>query len=143
MVQKKCFNQLINHCKFILIVIKSNYKNQKRGIEMATITDIFHQFASAAIGELFEKGYLLDNLDWDVKAQKYTLRIRGAERQPMVAVGLITFSSKNNKIIVIDAVTQTKSDFEIVILNGKNNIEDFLKFICNWAQELRTISAYK
>lgn len=110
---------------------------------MATKTDIFHQFALQAIRELSEKGYLLNNLDWDVKAQKYTLRIRGADRRPMVAVGLITFSLKSNNIIVIDAVTHEKCNFEILEVNGKGNLDDFLKFMCEWAQKLREISAYK
>ena len=110
---------------------------------MATKTNIFHQFSSAAIGELFNKGYLLDALDWDVKAQKYTLRIRGKDRKPMVAVGLITFSLKSNKIIVIDAVTHEKNQFEIVELNNKSNITEFLSFICDWAQKLRETAAYK
>ncbi len=38
---------------------------------MSTKTNAFHQFAAIAIGELFDKGYLLNPLDWDVKAQKY------------------------------------------------------------------------
>lgn len=110
---------------------------------MATKTNIFHHFASAAISELFDKGYLLDDLDWDVKAQKYTLRIRGVDRRPMVAVGLITFSLKNNKIIVADAVTGEKNNFEILEVNSKSNLDDFLKFICEWAQKLRENAAYK
>lgn len=107
---------------------------------MATKTNVFHQFAAIAICELSEKGYLLNPLDWDVKAQKYTLRIRGADRRPMVAVGLITFSAKSNKIVVYDAVTGVKDEFaglEIV------NRDAFLSFICTWAQKLREIAAYK
>ena len=30
----------------------------------------------------------------------YTLRIRGTDQRPMVAVDLITFSARNNKIVV-------------------------------------------
>ena len=110
---------------------------------MSTKTNIFHRFSSLAISELFDKGYLLNDLDWDVKAQKYTLRIRGADRKPMVAVGLITFSAKKYKIIVIDAVTHEKSEFEIVEANGQINKDDFLCFICDWAQRLRETAAYK
>ncbi len=51
----------------------------------------FHKYASVAIGSLSDNGYLLNDLDWDVKGQKYTLRIRGADRQPMVGVGVTTF----------------------------------------------------
>ena len=107
---------------------------------MATKTNAFHQFAAIAIEELFDKGYLLNPLDWDVKAQKYTLRIRGADQRPMVAVGLITFSARNNKIVVYDAVTGEKDEFEGVESTNRNA---FLAFICAWAQKLRDVSAYK
>ena len=110
---------------------------------MATKTNVFHQLSSLAISELFDKGYLLNGLDWDVKAQKYTLRIRGADRKPMVAVGLITFSLKNNTIIVIDAVTGEKSEFELIEMNGQSNTDNFISFICDWAQKLRETAAYK
>ena len=107
---------------------------------MATKTAIFHQLAFFAIFELLDKEYLLNTLDWDVKAQKYTLRIRGADKRPMVAVGLITFSAKNNKIFVYDAVTGEKDEFEGV---ESTNRDAFLDFICTWAQKLRDISAYR
>ncbi len=108
---------------------------------MATKTSIYHRLASLAIVELSEKGYLLDDLDWDVKSQKYTLRIRGADRKPMVAVGLITFSLKNNRIVAVDAVTGEKSNFEI--LESDRNTADFLQFACAWAEKLREEAAYK
>lgn len=107
---------------------------------MATKTAVFHQLTSLAISELSDKGYLLDTLDWDVKSQKYTLRIRGADRRPMVAVGLITASWKSNKMIVIDAVTGEKDEFEGI--DGTNK-DAFLAFICAWAQKLRDVSAYR
>lgn len=107
---------------------------------MATKTQVFHQFAAAAIGELSDKGYLLDPLDWDVKAQKYTLRIRGEDRRPMVAVGLITFFAKSNKIVVYDAVTGEKDEFEGLETANK---DAFLTFVCTWAQKLRETAAYK
>jgi len=110
---------------------------------MSTKTNIFHRFSSLAISELFDKGYLLNDLDWDVKAQKYTLRIRGADRKPMVAVGLITFSLKTNTIIVIDAVTHEKSEFELIETNGQSNTDSFISFICDWAQKLREAANYK
>ena len=110
---------------------------------MATKTNVFHQLSSLAIRVLFDKGYLLNDLDWDVKAQKYTLRIRGADRKPMVAVGLITFSLKNNTIIVIDAVTHEKSEFKLIEMNGQSNTDSFIRFICDWAQKLRETAAYK
>ncbi len=110
---------------------------------MATKTSIFHRLASSAIAELFDKGYLLDDLDWDVKGQKYTLRIRGADRRPMTAVGLITFSLKSSKVIVIDAVTGEKSEFKIIKTGDRINADEFLVFICGWAQELRETAAYK
>lgn len=107
---------------------------------MATKSAVFHQLASLAISELFDKEYLLNPLDWDVKAQKYTLRIRGEDRRPMVAVGLITFSARNNKIVVYDAVTGEKDEFEGI--DGTNK-DAFLAFICAWAQKLRDVSAYR
>jgi len=107
---------------------------------MATKINVFHQCAAIAIGELSDKGYLLNPLDWDVKAQKYTLRIRGEDRRPMVAVGLITFSARNNKIVVYDAVTGEKDEFEGI--DGTNK-DAFLAFICTWAKKLRETAAYK
>ena len=107
---------------------------------MATKTNAFHQFAAVAIGELEDKGYLLNPLDWDVKSQKYTLRIRGADRRPMIAVGLITFSAKSNKIIVYDAITGEKDEFDGLETTNK---DAFLTFICAWAQRLRETAAYK
>ena len=107
---------------------------------MAIKTNVFHQFAAIAIGELSDRGYLLNPLDWDVKAQKYTLRIRGADSKPMVAVGLITFSAKSDKIIVFDAVTSEKDEFEGI---ETINRDAFLAFICAWAQKLRETAAYK
>jgi len=83
---------------------------------------------------------LLNPLDRDVKAQKYTLRIRGADQRPMVAVGLITFSARNNKIVVCDAVTGKKDEVEGV---DRTNKDSFLVFICAWAQTLRETAAYK
>ena len=107
---------------------------------MATKTAVFHQLASFAISELSDKGFLLDPLDWDVKAQKYTLRIRGIDQRPMVAVGLITFSAKSNKIVVYDAVTGEKDEFEGI---ETTNREAYLAFIYAWAQKLRETAAYK
>ena len=107
---------------------------------MATKANVFHQFASLAISELTDKGYLLHPLDWDVKAQKYTLRIRGADQRPMVAVGLITFSAKNSKIVVYDAVTGEKNEFVGIESTDKDT---FLGFICAWAKKLRDVSAYR
>ena len=106
---------------------------------MTTKSAVFHQLASLAISELSDKGYLLNPLDWDVKAQKYTLRIRGTDHRPMVAVGLITFSARKNKIVVYDAVTGEKDEFEGI--DGTNK-DAFLAFICAWAQKLRDVSAY-
>lgn len=110
---------------------------------MATKTNIFHHLSALAIKELFEEGYLLNELDWDVKAQKYTLRIRSKDGAPMVAVGLITFSAKSNKIIVIDAVTNEKSAFVIVETDGQSNTDEFIRFMGDWAQKLRETAAYK
>lgn len=107
---------------------------------MATKTQIFHKLAAVAIGALTDKEYLLNPLDWDVKAQKYTLRIRGTDQRPMVAVGLISFSAKSNKIVVYDAVTGEKDEFEG--MDGTNK-DAFLTFICAWAQRLRETAAYK
>ena len=107
---------------------------------MATKTNVFHQFAAIAIGELSNRGFLLNPLDWDVKAQKYTLRIRGIDQKPMVAVGLITFSAKNNKIVVYDAVTGEKDEFVSI---ETTNRDAYLAFICAWAQRLREPAAYK
>ena len=122
------------HWRFMILEIEKDL------FIMATKTQIFHQLAAVAIGALTDKEYLLNPLDWDVKAQKYTLRIRGADHTPMVAVGLITFSARNNKIVVYDAVTGEKDEFEGV---DRTNKDSFLAFICAWAQKLRDVSAYR
>ena len=108
---------------------------------MASMYDIYKQFSSVAISKLMEREYLLDDLDWDVKSGKYTLRIRGADRSPMVAVGLLTFRRKDNMIVAINAVTGEKTEFQLVADGGQNNIEDFLGFICDYAQKLREEAA--
>ena len=110
---------------------------------MASMYDIYKQFANAAIYRLMEHEYLLDDLDWDVKSGKYTLRIRGEDRRPMVAVGLLTFRRKDNMIIAVNAVTGEQTEFQIVSDNGKNNCEEFLDFICEYASKLRDEAAYK
>ena len=110
---------------------------------MSSMYNIYEQFASVAIGKLMEREYLLDDLDWDVKGGKYTLRIRGADRSPMVAVGLLTFRRKDNMIVAINAVTGEKTEFSLIAVVCQSNIEDFLDFICEYAQKLREEAAYR
>ena len=110
---------------------------------MASMYEIYKQFSSVAIGKLMEKEFLLDDLDWDVKGGKYTLRIRGADRRPMVAVGLLTFRRRDNMIVAINAVTGEKTEFQLIAVGGQSNIEDFLGFICDYAQKLREEAAYR
>ena len=104
---------------------------------------IFHKYASLAIGSLSDNGYLLDDLDWDVKGQKYTLRIRGADRQPMVGVGVITFRGKENTIVLTDAVTGKQSFFRMPEKSDKDNLDEFLHRILEFSQMLREEAAYR
>ncbi len=104
----------------------------------STAAKTFHRLASVAIGALSDGGYLLDPLDWDVKGQKYTLRIRGANREPMVAVGLITFRRKDGAIVLTDAVTGTQAAFPL----KENAAAAFSSFSLEFAQRLREEAAY-
>ena len=104
---------------------------------------VFHKYASLAIGSLSDNGYLLNDLDWDVKGQKYTLRIRGADRQPMVGVGVITFRGKDNTIILTDAVTGKQSFFQIPEKFDKDNLDEFQRRTLGFAQMLREEAAYR
>lgn len=110
---------------------------------MASTYDIYKQFANVSISKLMEREYLLDDLDWDVKSGKYTLRIRGADRKPMVAVVLLTFRRRDNMIVAINAVTGEKTKFQLIAVGGQSNIEDFLDFICEYAQKLREKASYR
>ena len=109
---------------------------------MPSKTNIIRLWISAAIGELFDKGYLLNDLDWDVKGNKYTLRIRGADSRPMVAVGIITFTGISDNVVLTNAVTGQKTSIKIDVESDKNQ-SDFLNNICNFAQQLREEAAYK
>ena len=109
---------------------------------MASRTDIIRSWISGAIEELFAKEYLLDNLDWDVKGNKYTLRIRGADRSPMVAVGLIIFSGTSDRISFINAVTGQKESLKVDV-EDKDSKQFFLKNISDFAKRLRDEEAYK
>ena len=46
-------------------------------------------------------------------------------------------------IIAVNAVTGEQTEFQIVSDNGKNNCEEFLGFICEYASKLRDEAAYK
>lgn len=109
---------------------------------MASMYDVYKQFANVAISKLMEKEFLLDDLDWDMKSGKYTLRIRGANHGPVVAVGLLTFRRRDNRIVVINAVTGEQEEFQLVV-DGKSNIEEFSDFIYEYAQKLRDETAYR
>ena len=109
---------------------------------MASRTDIIRSWISGAIAELFAKEYLLDNLDWDVKGNKYTLRIRGADRRPMVAVGLITFSGTSDRISFINAVTGQKESLKVDVEDNDSK-QIFLKNVSDFAKRLRDEGAYK
>ena len=110
---------------------------------MASTYDLYKLFASVAISKLMEQEYLLDDLDWDVKNGKYTLRIHGADRKPVVAVGILTFRNKDNMIVAADAVTNEQTEFQLISNDGKNNKEDFLNFICEYAQKMREYAAHQ
>lgn len=109
---------------------------------MATDVNVFGTYAASAISELFEKEYLLDNLDWDGRGQKYTLRIRGADRKPMVGVGLIVYKKRGNMIMLIDAVKKNETAFQID--RSKNdNMNGFLNCVLSFAQRLREEASYQ
>ena len=107
---------------------------------MSSKTDIIHSYIAAAISELFAKEYLLDNLDWDIQGNKYTLRIRGADSRPMVAVGLITWTSAG--ITLINAVTGKKDSLKVDV-ESKDSKQDILRSVSDFAEQLREEAAYK
>ena len=108
---------------------------------MASRTDIIRSWITVAIEELFAKEYLLDDLDQDVKGNKYTLRIRGADRRPMVAVGLITFSGTSGRISFINAVTGHRETMRADVEN-KESKQVFLNNVSDFAKRLRDEGAY-
>ena len=112
------------------------------GIFMASKTSIIRSWIFAAITELFEQEYLLDSLDWDVKGNKYTLRIRGADRRPMVGVGLITFSGTSGNISFINAVTGHRETMKADV-ESKESKQVFLNNVFDFAKQLRDEAAYK
>ena len=109
---------------------------------MASKTDSIRSWIAVAIEELFAKKYLLNDLDWDVKGNKYTLRIRGADRRPMVAVGLITFFGQTGNISLINAVTGEKESLKVDVGN-KESHQVFLKKVLAFAKRLRDEEAYQ
>ena len=109
---------------------------------MASKTSIIRLWISAAITELFAQEYLLDNLDWDVKGNKYTLRIRGADRRPMVGVGLITFYGTSGSISLINAVTGHRETMKADV-ESKESKKVFLNNVSDFAKRLRDEAAYK
>lgn len=109
---------------------------------MASKTESFRASISTAIGELFKEGYLLDNLDWDIKGNKYTLRIRGADRRPMVGVGLITFHGTSGNVSLTDAVTGQETSLK-VDFQSNEGMRAYLDGVLCFAQQLRKEAAYK
>lgn len=109
---------------------------------MASKTESFRASISTAIDVLFKKGYLLNNLDWDIKGNKYTLRIRGADRRPMVGVGLITFNGTSGNVSLINAVTGQKTSLK-VDFQSDEGIRAYLDSVLCFAQQLREEAAYK
>ncbi len=108
---------------------------------MASEYEIYKKAAFAAIGELLEQGFLLDDLDWDVSRGKFTLRLRGADRKPMVAVGLITYRRKDNMIVMVNAVTGANEELPLFVGSKPNSAID--SAVCDFAKRLREEAAYK
>lgn len=109
---------------------------------MQTAHEMFIYYGHIAIGKLKEKGYILHSLDWDLGHSVFTLRIRARDKRPMVAVGLLTLRKKDSTIVLINAVTGKKTEFKMVFSDESNNLNEFLVFICEYAQGLREEEAY-
>lgn len=110
---------------------------------MAKPVDVFQVYVSGAIASLFDKGYLLHPLDYDVREPSYyILRIRGAERQPMVGVGSVTYNARKSTITLSDCVTNLKTVLPF-IPDDKNNYNEFLQCIFAFAQQLREEASYQ
>lgn len=115
--------------------------NYLKGFDnMAFETDVYRLYACGAISKLLEKNYLRDHWDWDVKGQKYTLRIQRQGAKPntdsCVDLLLIIYRSKDKTIVLISNNTGEKTEFQINRTN-KGNLNDFYDVICDFAQKIR------
>ena len=102
-----------------------------------------------SIVELFKKGYLESNLDWDVKGKKFTIRVRNNKGE--TSVGLITYCEIPETIVLTDNLTGQKTSYKIdfdrlfdrIHEHETEIIDGFINAVCDFAQQLREESKSK
>lgn len=102
-----------------------------------------------SIVELFKKGYLESNLDWDVKGKKFTIRVRNSKGE--TSVGLITYCEIPETIVLTDNLTGQKTSYKIdfdrlfdrIHEHETEIIDGFINAVCDFAQQLREESTGK
>ena len=102
-----------------------------------------------SIVELFKKGYLESNLDWDVKGKKFTIRVRNNKSE--TSVGLITYCEIPETIVLTDNLTGQKTSYKIdfdrlfdrIHEHETEIIDGFINAVCDFAQQLREESTGK
>jgi hypothetical protein len=102
-----------------------------------------------SIVELFKKGYLESNLDWDVKGKKFTIRVRNNKGE--TSVGLITYCEIPETIVLTDNLTGQKTSYKIdfdrlfdrIHEHETEIIDGFINAVCDFAQQLREESESK
>ena len=77
-----------------------------------------------------KKGFIRNDLDWDVNRGKFTLRLFGVDNTPLKIL-IIQFRRKDSVIIISDAITHEKVEFHIVFEDVKNKGE-FHNFIMDY-----------
>lgn len=97
---------------------------------MATIYNCYQHYVYTAIHLLTEKGFIRNDLDWDVNRGKFTLRLFGVDNTPLKVI-IIWFRRKDGVIVVSDAKTHENTEFHIAFEDVKNK-DEFHKFIIDY-----------
>lgn len=104
---------------------------------MATVYNYYIMYASCAINVLREKGYIENELDWDINRGKYTLRIKRNETETP-SVFLITFRRKDETIVIIRTEDHSQRTFKIDMNSVHRNIEEFSDCLLRYVTELQS-----
>ena len=116
---------------------------------MASKSAAMRFLIQGSIVELFKKGYLESNLDWDVKGKKFTIRVRNNKGE--TSVGLITYCEIPETIVLTDTLTGQKTSYKIdfdrlfdrIHEHETEIIDGFINAVCDFARQLREESTGK
>ena len=97
---------------------------------MATAYDYYEHYMHTAIGMFSELGYIRNELDWDILRGKFTLRLYQKDGSSK-AVLVTEFLQSSNTIVVIDAVTHNRLEYQMSIAQ-KNDKDAFHKALCEY-----------